>query len=973
MSDIMRPIPFDKLMNWVFTEYSERNSVFGVSKFYRAAPARTLPLFRERLELPFGPAAGPHTQLAQNIIAAYVAGSRFFELKTVQVMDGAELSACIQKPCINAQDEGYNCEWSTELTVQKAFDEYVKAWFALKLIGKELGLGGADGFIFNMSVGYDLAGIRSQKIDNFIEGLKDASGAPIWAACKNWAFQNLKHFKRVDAAYIGGISPKVSASITLSTLHGCPPEEIERIAAYLIEEKGLNTFVKCNPTLLGYGFARNTLDQLGFDYLLFDDHHFNSDLQYGDAVPMFRRLMERARKRNLSFGVKLTNTFPVRVGAGELPAEEMYMSGRSLYPLTVELARRFSMEFGGKLRISFSGGADAWNLNGLFAAGIWPITLATTLLKSGGYERIPQLCDQLAAFDFGAPPALDPEKAAALAADALVNPHYRKPMKPLPKRKMALKLPLTDCFTGPCAEGCPIGQDVPAYLRLAGEGRYLDALRVITERNPLPFLTGTLCPHTCQDKCMRNHVDEAVGIRLTKLDCAENGYDALLPTLKVRGGSDKRVAIVGGGPAGLSAAFFLTRAGCDVTVFEKSQKLGGVVRHVIPDFRISDEAIDRDIALCLSLGAQVKYGAEIRSAAELNDQGFDAVVFACGAPVPGDPGLAYGDYVNFSDLLSAVKRGETADLGRDVAVIGGGNSAMDTARLIKRIPGVEHVRLVYRRTKRYMPADEEELRAALADGVEFLELLAPLGVKDGVLTCKVMSLGAPDQSGRRSPVDTGDRIEVRADTVVTAVGDRADPSIDTFGENIYVIGDQRRGPATIVLGIADAIEAAQAIAGIDFTRYVNLNRANSDLSARFKTGRVVTDISAATEPYRCLECPTVCEACVTVCPNRANVSVVVEGRRQIVHVDGMCNECGNCGGFCPYDSDPYREKLTLFWSAEDFAGSGNEGFLPLGGQRVRLRLDGQVDERDLSGGDAGLSHTVAATLRTVLKEYAYMA
>ena len=172
MSDRMRQIPFDRLMSWVLDEYQSNGEIFGVRNFVKKPDKEKLTLFEEKLEFPFGPAAGPHTQLAQNIIASYVAGSRFFELKTVQTLDGEDLP--VSKPCILAQDEGYNVEWSTELYVPQALEEYIKGWFALGLISKELGLGDKDGYIFNMSVGYDLKGIKSKKIDDFIEGLKNA-------------------------------------------------------------------------------------------------------------------------------------------------------------------------------------------------------------------------------------------------------------------------------------------------------------------------------------------------------------------------------------------------------------------------------------------------------------------------------------------------------------------------------------------------------------------------------------------------------------------------------------------------------------------------------------------------------------------------------------------------------------------------------------------------------------------------------
>lgn len=435
MSDRMRPIPFGQLMDWIIEEYQTYGSIFGVSKLVRHAEDEPrLPLFGERMEAPFGPAAGPHTQLAQNLIAAYAAGSRFFELKTVQTLDGEDLP--VAKPCINAQDECYNVEWSTELRVPEAYDEYVKAWFALKLLSREWGLGSPDGFIFNMSVGYDLEGIKSPKIDAFIEGLKNAENTPVWAECRAWALEHLGRFQKLDARYVEEISPRVCTSITLSTLHGCPPQEIERIATYLLTEKGLNTFIKCNPTLLGYEYARETLDALGFDYIAFDDHHFKEDLQFEDAVPMIGRLQALADGRGLAFGVKLTNTFPVDIAAGELPGNEMYMSGRSLFPLTVSVAKMLSKAFDGKLRISYSGGADITNVEKLFAAGIWPITMATTLLKPGGYQRFAQIAERLRGCGDQPFAGVNTAKVSEYVEDAMGDPYYRKPIKPLPSRKM---------------------------------------------------------------------------------------------------------------------------------------------------------------------------------------------------------------------------------------------------------------------------------------------------------------------------------------------------------------------------------------------------------------------------------------------------------------------------------------------------------------------------------------------------------
>ncbi len=987
MSERMTPIPFPKLMNWLFSERDAHGAVFGVQKPFVMRGGKKLPLFQETIETPFGPAAGPNTQLAQNIIAAYYAGARFFELKTVQKMDGEELAACINRPCILAEDEGYNCEWSTELTVPQAFEEYVKAWFALKLISRKWNLGDPCGFAFNMSVGYDLAGVKTEKLDRFIEGMKDASDTPIWKECVEYALAAFPE----DADYIESISPHICMGVTVSTLHGCPPQEIEAIASYLIQEKGLNTFVKCNPTILGYDFARKTLDAMGYDYIVFDGHHFREDLQYADAVPMFRRLSALAAKNGLEFGLKLSNTFPVDVKANELPSEEMYMSGRALFPLTIEMARRMAEEFDGKLRLSYSGGADQNNVKALFEAGVWPITMATTILKPGGYARMTQIAETLEACAYKPFAGVDAAAVAALSLAARTDLRYRKPEKPLPPRKLAEKVPLLDCFTAPCKGGCPIGQDIPEYIELCGKGEYEAALRLITAKNPLPFITGTICAHHCMDKCTRNFYEESVAIRRAKLVAAENGYAALLAGLNApaRKPGAPRTAIIGGGPAGIAAAYFLAREGYPVTVFEREEKPGGIVQNVIPGFRIPEAAIEKDVALAKAMGAEFVCGKPAPSLAELRGEGYENILLAFGAEKPGTLGIE-GNILNVIDFLRRAKTApETLALGESVAVVGGGNTAMDAARAAKRM-GVPKVTVVYRRTRKYMPADAEELALALADGVEFAELLAPAAHENGMLICTRMALGAPDASGRRSPMPTSETVSIPADTVIAAVGEKPSPeafaaygiALDERGRaraaypcGIYVAGDALRGPATVVEAIADARAVADAITGASRKVEFPAGCRPGYGAALAKKACLAFPAAAGCDAERCLACNTVCETCATVCPNRANVAVEVPGHamRQIVHVDSLCNECGNCATFCPYDSRPYRDKFTLFANERDFLDSENDGFLVLCPKRpqVRVRLSGAVADYDLSGENA-LDREIEALILAVLHKYAYM-
>lgn len=980
MSERMTPIPFADLMSWAVAEYEKQGTMFGVERAYHKKNDQQLPIFGEKLETPFGPAAGPNTQLTQNIVAAYFAGSRFFELKTVQEMDGDALAACVNRPCILADDEGYNCEWSTELYVKQALEEYVKAWVMLKFLSKHYGLGDPDGFVFNISVGYNLTDIKKEKTDTFINSMKDASKLPVFLD----AIRTLKAMFPKERSYIDAIPGQVCRSVTVSTLHGCPPQEIEAIASYLLTEKGMHTFVKCNPTLLGYETARQRLDQMGYDYIQFGEFHFNDDLQWRDAVPMFTRLQALADSLNLEFGLKLSNTFPVDVKQNELPSEEMYMSGKSLYPLTIEMANRITQEFGGKMRISYSGGADAFNIAALFEAGIWPITMATTILKPGGYTRMVQVAEVLEDLPFEKFSGVCPEKVAALSEAALHDTHHRKPIKPLPTRKSEDAVPLLDCYMAPCKGGCPIQQDIPEYIELCGKGMYDEALQLIVEKNALPFITGTICAHRCMGKCTRNFYEESVHIRDMKLVAAEMGIDKLMKSIRMPdriGG--KKVAIVGGGPTGIAAGYFLGRAGIAATIYEKEARLGGIVRYVIPEFRISQAAIDRDVALMQAYGTQVVCGKPAPSVKELQAMGYTHILFAIGAWKAGSLDIP-GNVQGVISWMKDMKAGKQT-VPENVVVIGGGNTAMDAARVAKRA-GARSM-LVYRRTKRYMPADPQELELAIKDGVEFYELAAPVEQKDGKLLLGKMELGAPDASGRRSPVATGETFEIPCDLVISAVGEQVDgdllsqngiqldrkgrPSFQTNLEQIYCAGDATRGPATVVEGIADAARFAQLVIGKPHSYEIPQAAYPQRRDCAAKKG--ILKLAQADESERCLGCNTVCQNCADVCPNRANVVIRMDdGRRQILHIDRMCNECGNCTTFCPYTSEPSKDKFTLFSSEADFEDSKNPGFLPLEGGVIKVRLGDRVATYDLSDPENGLYSDLESLIVAVMTKYAYL-
>jgi len=995
MSDIMTPIPFDRLMNRILVEH-QQGAVFGMQKCYQAKNLQPNTLFGRKLEGQIGPAAGPNTQLAQNIVASYYGGARFFELKTVQKMDGRELAACVAKPCITAEDECYNCEWSTELEVPQAFAEYVKGWFACKVMAKEYDLGDPDAFQFNISVGYDLEGIKLPKVDRFINEMKDAKDTEIFKECKAWLLANLDRFKKVTKEDVEAIQSEIINSVTVSTLHGCPPSEIEAIASYLIQEKHLHTFVKCNPTLLGYEKARAILDEMGYDYIAFTDFHFKDDLQYSDAVPMLQRLQDLAKSLNLNFGVKITNTFPVDVKNNELPSQEMYMSGKSLFALSMSVAEMLTRDFNGTLRISFSGGADYFNIERIVEAGIWPVTMATTLLKTGGYLRFIQMAELLEKNLAKPWEKVELSLVEKMIADAKSDKHLVKPVKPLPNRKSDKKVPLVDCFTMPCRDRCPIHQDITSYGRLVNEGKFKEALEVILDKNPLPFMTGNICTHTCQSACTRNHYETDVQIRTNKLIAARGGYDAVLPGLKQEGAVQKKVGVIGAGPAGISAAFFLARAGVEVHVYDKDAVAGGVVANVIPGFRIPAEEIQKDVNLAKQYGAQFHLGQEVNDIdAFRKENNFDAVILAIGAHKEAPLVLEKGEAYNALHFLADFKAQDgKLNLGKNVVVVGAGNTAMDVARAAKRNAGVENVYLVYRRTKRYMPADQEELEEAIEEGVNFQELLAPFTHENGKLLCHRMVLSDVDASGRRSVKESDEVVEVPCDTVIASIGEKVDGAFyekngiavtdkglpvlkketnETSVSGVYAAGDGAFGASVIVKAIADAKLACEAI----LNKTIGTDRPSETTDEKIygKKGNLVEPEKGLNPDKRCLACDHICENCCDVCPNRANFAIKVPGveMHQIIHVDYMCNECGNCETFCPYNSAPYKEKFTLFHRAEEMEDSTNDGFAFVDNDgNAIVRVGGEKMNYKRGDTNTKLFYRLAEIVDTVYNDYSYL-
>ena len=388
----MRPVPFTHLLHQYITEYNVSGKLAGV------------PVYTNNAHIPIGPAAGPHTQLAENIVAAYAAGAEYMELKTVQVLESEELG--IQKPCIYAGHEVFNTEWSTELTVAQASAEYIKAYLLIAILSKILKLTDVSCIKFVCSVGYDLKGIQSQKVDRFLNEMKSASNSDEWKRDIEYIKEHISDFPGLIYKDIEEIENNdcISDTVTLSTLHGCPASEIGEITKYLLCEKGFNTFIKMNPTLIGEEKVRNIWKNKGYKFEPCKDV-FEYDLKLDEAVNLIKECREQAKKCGKEFGVKFTNTFPVMIQDNELAGDRMYLSGAALYPIsiaaTAELMSKLNesdMADGSdssSVHISYSGGADIRNIKELLLTGMKPVTMSSILLQPGGYKNITSLLKEL--------------------------------------------------------------------------------------------------------------------------------------------------------------------------------------------------------------------------------------------------------------------------------------------------------------------------------------------------------------------------------------------------------------------------------------------------------------------------------------------------------------------------------------------------------------------------------------------------
>ena len=930
MSDKFYRISIERLFKWILNEEKE-GRIFGIYKENIFTPHEDdsfkLKRYGEILDTPLGVAAGPHTQMAHNIIASWLTGSRYIELKTVQTLDELEVT----KPCIDMEDEGYNCEWSQELKIKDSFDEYLNAWILIHVLKHKFSWDCNElGLIFNMSVGYNLEGILKPNIQWFFDKMNDCS--------KELEEKKYQLEKLYPAIHEINIPSQISNNITLSTMHGCPADEIESIGKYLIEERKLHTAIKLNPTLLGAEKLRYILNEkLGYAITV-PDEAFEHDLKYDDAIRMINSLQKSADDNEVQFSLKLTNTLESLNTTRWLPENEkmVYTSGRALHPISINVAQILQESFDGKLDLSFSAGVDAFNVVDTLACNLKPITVCSDLLKPGGYLRMIQYLDELKkSFSKVGAESVDEfikvkgereevREAGRInlnkyADTVLENKAYYKSNFPHENIKTSRELTQYDCVLAPCTESCAVTQDVSEYMWHTANGNFGDALNVILKDNPLPNITGNVCDHLCQTKCTRMNYDDTLLIRGIKRFNSEEGTIDITSAIKKQNGI--KIAVIGAGPSGLSSAYFLALEGFSVTIYESKSFAGGMASDSIPFFRITDEQINADVDLIKSLGVEFKFNqkvdAELFNHIQNESDYIHIAVGAQGNKLLNIEGEDLEGVLNQLTFLSKVRRKEEFALGKEVAIIGGGNSAVDAARTANRLVGADgKVTVVYRRTKREMPADPEEIEALLSEGIELLELTAPLKIEreNGKLKFHLikMKLGEEDDSGRRRPIEIpNSEFKMSFDSIISAIGQEVqleflesgkinlnEKTLETELEGVFAGGDAIRGADSLINAIGDGKNIALEIIKRSNQNYETKNQKNEKISlADFQQkqatrvfGEPMPEISlddrddfelvhpslnkeeAIAEASRCLFCDDVCNICVGVCPNFSNVS-----------------------------------------------------------------------------------------------------
>ena len=545
-----------------------------------------------------------------------------------------------------------------------------------------------------------------------------------------------------------------------------------------------------------------------------------------------------------------------------------------------------------------------------------------------------------------------------------IGPHWRAGEIPINVGSYTNIKPVINerCGTAVCKLACPLMTDIEGLITLVANGYYEEALKLIKQTNPMPLVVGRVCVAFCETKCRRGAADEPLAIRLLERFIADyNLSSSALYVPEVKPATGYKVAVIGGGPAGLSTAYFLALQGHDVTIFDGNEQLGGMLRYGIPEYRLPKTTLDREIesisVLCGEIHHDTCFGRDF-SVEDLKKRGYEAIFVGIGCQTGKGLGIvgenSAGVFTGL-ELLRKVALGQKVNLGKRVAIVGGSNTAIDVAHTALRL-GVEEVNLIYRRSRAEMPAIPEEVERAQQEGVRFLFLQAPVEVriKDGqidFLVCVRTEMGEPESSGRRThQTIPGSEFNLKVDNIVMATGQTVDAAflpagmlnpagyvgvkpetMETSIQGVFAGGDCVSGPATVVEAIAGGRRAAAYIdqylcgrpstlmAGSFAHERDKLNgisvRISEEIkpSLRVRTTTMPPEVRKSSfsevelglnvemakgEAERCLRCGS-CSFCWLMCPDGAIAGKEARSGERITVDHDLCKSCGICAYECP--------------------------------------------------------------------------
>lgn len=937
----MNPPSIEQLLRFMLSSFEQKGEIFDIPEklFYKHWHYHTLYTEKHghKIHNPIGISSGPLTQLAQNIVTAWLCGARIIELKTVQpnTVDNRI------KPSIDIFNGAYNCERSQELSVEQAYDQYLTAWILIHILQHKLSLETYKrldiGTIFTMSLGYTLSDIRSDKMQWFVDKMTD---------CSQEKAEKISAIKSIYPDVVTlNIPDTISNSFIVNTWKGCSARELEYICKFLVIDKKLHPSIKFSPKLLGFKSVMAILSAEHTFEAEIKEEDFEDNIQYGEAISLIEDVTKISKEMDLEMTVKISNSLSCKNNTSQIPrsADEVFMSGRALHPIAVNLAAKLQSKFDGLLDISFSGGASASNIVNLIQSGFQTITVCTDLLKPGGPGRLHQYFNTLSKtfanyqaknireFILKSGNAYSVSESALenlrnYAIRTLSDPEYQTNELSGLSIKSTRPLHHYDCIKAPCTEASPLNIDTSSYCWFTNKNDANKAINAILADNPMPSVLGMIGDDPSRVNCVRNNYDYPVLMKEVEGFIAEYEPEENtgLPALPENG---MNVAVIGGGISGLSCAWYLSRYGFAVDIYEAEEQPGGMVNTIVPSFRITNDALQKDIKRIKNAGIKILANTTIdKERFERIRKSYNYVYVSSGASASEKPDLDTKNAENVYDaiqFLKAVKKNPDFAPGNNIAVIGSNWLAADVARAAIRLVGEDgYVALITPEQEKDLQINLPTLKALQDEEIEIFEKCRAKSFNitgnavESIETIAVEKI-ADKRSKKPKYKDVEDSEQVfKFDAVVSCADLVANTKFldkknlklkgktkETAMEHVFAGGLLTNPLSSIMTVIADAKDAAMQIsdkAGVAIPERLFRQEKDVDIE-QLKIKKTQVDkpnfpeqtppekrtgfepvvstlkpIRALKEAARCLHCDTLCNICTEVCPNQAMIGFEVD-------------------------------------------------------------------------------------------------